>query len=257
MMSEQRTLPAISVDISQEELAVLLNLLNIPRLPGFQPPAQLDSDVLNTALHGLLSRGIAQMQAEDAAVDETVASIVAAGAITQKAVNVVYAAPTGERSSGWFYLLPGLTVYHATPISGVHHFETIPDGARFLVAMAGAMRLSSSDESEGAGEPFDLPKAAWDAALPAVLSGDSQGARRALGGTPANFVEAVAAVQAVDVVTSIRTNSQNQLDTDALLALVSSRGYYLVFPADQPDTLRVIPTNTIGILDAAAELVRA
>lgn len=253
-MSEQTQFPTLIVNLSQEELTVLLRLLGIAQLPGFNPPVQLASVANEVAQRGLLSRGIMRPDGDNMRIDETIAGVIGAGAVTQHAMNIVYADPAGSRDSGWFYLLPDLSVFHNTPFPGVHHFETINDGAAFLMLVAAVMRLDGRDETRGEGTSFDLSKTIWDAAMPAILSGDKSTAKKALtqANAPDGFVTSAIEARSVNVVTVLRMTPQNTLDTQALLIITGAKGYYLVKPRSA-DVLEITPTDSIGVLDTIAD----
>ncbi|MFN7209862.1 MAG: hypothetical protein ACK4P1_05645 [Aggregatilineales bacterium] len=132
--------PAMLLDLSDYEVVAILRQLGVPRLPGFEPTVTLDENVDAAIQSVLLARGLARVTPENTvAIEDGILAIVGAGALFGAALSLTSADEQNRVEQHWFYIAPGVTVYHSAILPRVQRFQTVPDGLSMTVMLTQLM----------------------------------------------------------------------------------------------------------------------
>lgn len=147
--------PPLALQLDADELTFLLNILNIQAVGGFTA-THLTAEQAALAQQKLLKRELIAFHEEQLLVDERVAALVGAGAVSSRAMNIHHQFGIGTYSDHWFYFNPQFHVYHSFSYPSVHQFQTIQTVADIMAAVSQILPISlgmdNSSTREGAVE---------------------------------------------------------------------------------------------------------
>lgn len=250
MNDNARLKPAVAVKLSRDELAFLLRLMGLPRLPGFTIPADADDSALAAAARSLRARGIGSLDDDGQyRVDSSLAAIVAAGATFSRLLASTIVTDH-TRHPAWIYFVPGLTVLHREIQPDVHQFETIGDGFSMILALTEVLSLDVEDDAVHDVEEFSLPRAVFK-----QTQDTSEDAEQFLAeyDLPPDFVEAVVNKTRRIVVSLVQATADSDTQADSLLFIEGTAGYWRLI-ADN-DMLWITSIRNQDVLDSIASLV--
>jgi hypothetical protein len=247
--------PSLVLDLSQEELALLLRLLNIPGLPGFTVPENFGGIEADVAERSLRARALlASVNANQYTIDETVAALIACGAVAARLLSIVNVLESQKHAAAWFYLAPQLTVLHLPTGDGIHHFQTVPDGVSFMLLAASVLKIDPRDAEKPDTPEFILPKALWDAATEGFNNAqfDEAGELLRANGVEESFILAFMNPRR-RVVSVVNVQGVENIHAFGILVLEADNGYWLLLP--EQDNLRSVPENSNGVLNRVADML--
>lgn len=117
---------ALQLTLSQDELAVILRLNGVSRLPGFVIADDFNESHAEAAIRSLLARGIGTLNIENQIeLDEGLRLMTLLGAMAPQTISVFKELHEGFEHH-WFYIQPKeLTIYHTSPQIGIQQFRTV------------------------------------------------------------------------------------------------------------------------------------
>lgn len=256
--------PAISyqAQFSSAELAYLLSALRIKALPGFQPAA-LDDALQTHTRRSLQARRAIADPPPDApddvtiVVDEGVAALVGAGAVSQRTLNIDVLQDAQPIQTAWFYLVPDFSVMHDMPDDGVHRFVTMPGSTDWIVRLRDvlSLRLDRDPSQRPAGEPAQMSREAYQQVRDASKT-DLQQALQLLdaAGLPDAICQAYLQPQQRQLITLMMWNAEiEQAVATGMMGLRVEAGYWMVLMNEAQ--VHFVPESDHGLLQRIAMLV--
>jgi hypothetical protein len=248
--------PAILLDLSDYETAIILRQLGAPRLPGFTPEETLDAAVETAILSVLLARGLARLTPENTvAIEDGISAIVGAGALFGAALSLTAADEQNRTEQHWFYIAPGVTVYHTTILPRVQRFQTVPDSLAMTVMLAQLMRIDPNSTAKAVSDGIIMPLSLWERIV--ELNRADQQALLAQELTdvalPPEIVAAVTQPARRMAVSMLYPQADGSVQADMLIVLNTANGFWLV--RIEGDQAQMTPANSRELLDALADLV--
>ncbi len=154
-MSDPNT-ERVTVVLTREELAVILRLLGVAEMPGYDknwlraaPDGSLPADTrraLEVATNGLIARGfltdISTGQEAQITMPAPLIALVAACAFGEYSV-LLAVRDARQRRQAYLHELQGLGVIHTAPSAGLHQFDALNGRAGVLQILATILGLDS------------------------------------------------------------------------------------------------------------------
>lgn len=248
--------PAILLDLSDYEVAIILRQLGAARLPGFVPDVTLDPNVEAAIQSVLLARGLAKITPENTlAIEDGILAIVGAGALFGAALSLTSADEQNRVEQHWFYIAPGVTVYHSPILPRVQRFQTVPDGLAMTVMLAQLMRIDPNSTAKVQSEGTTMPLNVWERIVELNRAGEQAQLAQELTemGAPAEIIAAVTQPSRRMVVSMLYPQPDGSVQADVLIVLGTANGFWLVRISNE--TAEMTPANSRELLDALADLV--
>ncbi len=248
--------PAILIDLSDYEVVAILRQLGVPRLPGFEPTVTLDENVDAAIQSVLLARGLARMTPENTvAIEDGILAIVGAGALFGAALSLTSADEQNRVEQHWFYIAPGITVYHSAILPRVQRFQTVPDGLSMTVMLAQLMQIDPNSAAKVESEGATMPLSVWERIVELNRAGQQAQLAEELTeiGAPAEIVAAVTQPSRRMAVSMLYPQPDGTVQADMLVVLGTANGFWLVRIAEE--SAEMTPANSRELLDALADLI--
>ena len=247
---------SVTLELSQEELAVLLRVQGIPRLPGFTIPATFTDAHAEAALNSLRARRVLGID-----VDQQVYVLPAAEVLVQagnKAARVLSIARYEEGRSpilSWYYFTPEVTVFHSAYDVAVHHFQSIPHGMSWLATLALAMGIDPLLGDQPSSERFSLAPELWKQVAAGLRRDQPDQAADVLKRSrmSARFVDAVLHSQLKCTVNFLQAMHGNQVSSNGLLLLNHNSSNWLL--RFGPERIEVSAVSNKEALESVAGLM--
>ncbi len=252
----QESVPAMLLDLSDYEVAMILRQLGAPRLPGFVPEVIIDANAEAILQGVLLARGLAALTPEGTvAIEDGAMAIVGAGALFGAALSLTTANEQNQVGQHWFYIAPGLTVYHSAILPRVQRFQTVPDGLAMTVMLAQLMGIDPNATVKPASEGTTMPLSIWERITEQNRAGEQAALAQELASldAPAEVTAAVTQPSRRMIVSMVYPRADSNVDADMLIVLATANGFWLV--RVEGDTVEMTPANSRETLDALADLV--
>jgi hypothetical protein len=258
--NDTATTLSLSVQLSHEELSIILGLMNTNGLPGYRSPVAVNREVAEAITRSLYARQIIGRDGDTVLLDEQVVGLVGAGTVAERGLLVERINTNNPNASHWYYLPEDVIVHHYAPYAGVHRFETLPSGMALLASLTDVMqmRLERDPEHAPAGEAQDIPTDVYQTARDQIQAGHSTKAAAALRSTnlAEAAVNALIAPQARTLVTlAFLTAANGRVQASGMLILHVEDGCWMVLP--QGDFVTFAPLSDQHVLDQVAALMNA
>ncbi|PJF35235.1 MAG: hypothetical protein CUN49_11595 [Candidatus Thermofonsia Clade 1 bacterium] len=254
--STPERVPAILVDLSDYEVIAILRQLGAQRLPGFEPTVTLDENVDAAIQSVLLARGLATITAEGTvAVEDGILAMVGAGTLFGAALSLTAVDEQNRSEQHWFYIAPGVTVYHSTILPRVQRFQTVPDSLSMTVMLAQLMRIDPNSTAKVDSQGISMPLSLWERIAELNRAGQQAELAQELTeiGVPAEIVAAVTQPSRRMAVSMIYPQPDGSVQSDSLIVLNEASGFWLARIVDE--TVEMTPANSREVLDALADLI--
>lgn len=248
--------PAVLLDLSDYELAIILRQLDVPRLPSFLPDVALDANVEAAIQSVLLARGFARITPENTvALEDGIAAIVGAGALFGAALTLAVADEQNRTEQHWFYIAPGVTVYHTTIMPRVQRFQTVPDSLAMTVMLAQLMRIDPNSTAKANSDGVTMPLSLWERIVELNRADQQALLAEELNdiSAPPEIVAAVTQPARRMSVSMLYPQADGSVQADMLIVLNTANGFWLV--RIEGEEVHMTPANSRELLDALADLV--
>lgn len=259
--------PSEYVRLTEDELALLLIAMKMPRIMGFEVPDDVEPATLLAAKNTLRARGGAFVQPDGTfVIDENIANIVGKGARWARLITVVLKFDDESVERHWIYIGRNPSVLHSIPEPEIHQFQTIPDGNSMVLTLAGLLRMRLSNESVPDGGSFEIGLDIVNEAdrLRTELGPDTAYQYLIEQNVPESFARtsispSVNAVVSVLWPTTGDPNAQGVVEFTERVAWLwgtpDDSGYWLLVLDRENHLMNVIPANPGKVLDVISDFV--
>jgi hypothetical protein len=258
---------SVYLQLTVDELALVLASSNLPRIVGYEIPADITQPTLEAAGHTLMARGGARLGADGSLViNEDIANIVGKGARWARLITLALKFENDIVEQHWIYMGHGAPVLHSIPGAGIHRFQTIPDGKSMLLALAGLLRIRLRNDAMPGNAEFNLDPKLIDDADAARKANGPEAAYKTLAkaNLPDSFARSAAAptINAVVSVLWATTGKPNTAGKFELTERVvwlwgtpDDNGYWMLFPDRKNRTIQVAPANGRKVISVISDFV--
>jgi hypothetical protein len=171
--------PTIIISLSDEQIAFLLELMNIRSIPGFDIPESFNDEVAHAAQNALLAQGILGYDDEDKLViNQGVAEVITASVRSHSYMTV-----TWDDKLHAFHIADAYSVYLNSPLPGVQRFQVLDSGLKLAAVIMVLTQMDEPQANVAAMAPQPLDIAAYQEARQLADAGQLDAARAALSTT--------------------------------------------------------------------------
>jgi hypothetical protein len=227
------------IEYTSEELLVIADLVAAPGFPGVDTsPFEEMSDevreaVLESAARCLVARRVLRIKDEDVTVDieQPHAGLLALPIASQVVIRAERTAD-GDSENRSIYLDADGGAIHSSPIPGIHRLAFIDPG-HVVNHVFRFLELSPVEAAQA--EAFTLSRSALETAEAAVIDGDLEAARTALGDGGGPYLEAMQARRGSCWLSCLREDGDMVIGGELVWLDAGDRGIWVVEPAEQAD----------------------
>lgn len=250
---QQNANESIYIPLSQDELAYLMEKLNIAALPGFTIPEDYTHAHGEAARRSLLARlllAIGDDGSEDVA--EPLQTLLIASAQPQQVIGITTTLED-MATENWFYILPGFVVYQRSPIEGIQQIVAMRDGGQISVTIAAL--LGMLDDTQPKGKTVQIEKIVYDQIRAAARVNNIHGAYAIANGYDKTTMAALIEPDLFSTVTLIEAVDGEPQAVDARLILRHDDSYWLVTTDQSGTQMQLKPAGNSEILIQIAGLI--
>jgi hypothetical protein len=251
--------------LTEDELGLVLAAARIPRILGYEIPAEVPEGSMEAARNTLVARGGARLAPDGSVIiSEEIAQIVSRGARWGRVITLALKFENDYVERHWIYMGRGDSVLHSIPEPGIHQFQTIPDGKTMLLTIAGLLRIRLRNDAAPGNSEFTVDPQLIDAADAARQANGPDAAYQTLVGAnlPDSFAQSavwpsINAVVSVLWPTTGLPNAEGKTEFTErvtwLWGAPEDQGYWMLFPDRENRTIQVAPANGRRIISVISD----
>jgi len=244
--------PTIIISLSDEQIAFLLELMNIRSIPGFNIPENFTDEVAQAAQNALLAQGILGYDDDDKlTINQGVAEVITASVRSHSYMTVTW----GDDLHA-FHITDAYSVYLNSPLPGVQRFQVLDSGLKLAAVLMALTQMAEPQANVAAMAPQPVDVTAYQQARQYAAAGDLDNAEAALSNTglPDTVIAAIIA-PAHRVVVRTTQIIDEQFENARAFAIHqdTQNAYYLIEEHDTALTVAVM--NGEAVLTEIADTI--